>query len=65
MIYAPAQSAVRPASTSASFANAAFTLERAACALFGLTTYGVHMTGRCFSTGRNLIRQRMKVRART
>ena len=30
---------------SGSFANRAFALERAACAIFGIPTFGVHMTG--------------------
>ncbi len=34
------------ASVSQQFHNHAFSLERSACALFGLVTYGVHMTGK-------------------
>ena len=46
MLYTPTGSALRQASSSSKpLSNVAFTLERAACALFGLPTFGVHMTG--------------------
>lgn len=46
MIYAdPQSSALQMYDASKPFSNAAFELERAACAIFGLATFGVHMTG--------------------
>jgi len=33
-----------PTATSSSYGGYAFSMERAACALFGVVTYGVHMT---------------------
>lgn len=31
------------------FSNFAFALERAACAIFGLATFGVHLTGKSWA----------------
>lgn len=46
MIYCdPRSSALRNYDASKPYSNAAFELERAACAIFGLATFGVHMTG--------------------
>lgn len=46
MIYCdPRSSALGEHDSTKPFANAAFELERAACAVFGLATFGVHMTG--------------------
>lgn len=44
-IYASPQSRAFKGSVNKPFGNVAFHLERAACALFGLATFGVHLTG--------------------
>jgi hypothetical protein len=44
-IYGTPQSPITDDAGRSPLANKAFTLERSACALFGLATYGVHMTG--------------------
>lgn len=44
-IYASPQSSALKNSVDKPFGNVAFHLERAACALFGLATFGVHLTG--------------------
>ena len=44
-IYASPQSSALKNSANKPFGNVAFHLERAACALFGLATFGVHLTG--------------------
>lgn len=46
-IYASPQSSALKNSVNKPFGNVAFHLERAACALFGLATFGVHLTGVC------------------
>ena len=46
MIYAHPQSSMFAQRPMKAFENAAFQLERSACAVFGLATFGVHMTGK-------------------
>jgi len=45
-VYAqPSSSGLKSVESGKPFSNAAFALERSACAVFGLATFGVHMTG--------------------
>lgn len=44
-IYASKASSALKVKGNAPFANFAFALERSACAIFGLATFGVHLTG--------------------
>ena len=59
-IYASNQSSALSEDQSTPRSNWAFALERAACAIFGFATFGVHMTGVLKSTAR-AHEQRMKV----
>lgn len=45
MVYAPPQSSALRSDSGEAFSNGAFPLERAACAVFGFGTFGVHLTG--------------------
>ena len=45
MVYAPPQSSAIKHDPTRSFSNGVFPLERAACAVFGFATFGVHLTG--------------------
>ena len=45
MVYAPSQSSALKHEPGKFFSNGAFSLERAACGVFGFSTFGVHLTG--------------------
>jgi hypothetical protein len=49
MVYAPSQSSALKTDPERPFSNAAFPLERAACAVFGFATFGVHLIGTSIS----------------